>query len=180
MNTYIALLRGVNVGGSGKLAMAELRSFAADVGLEEPRTLLQTGNLVFSADERDPEILERMLEKEAESRLGLRTNFFVRSASEWRDIVAANPFPDAGRDDPSHLLTLFTRETPSDSKTRALEQAIRGREVFRAVGRQVYAVYPDGIGRSKLTHAVIERALGSPCTGRNWNTVLKLEGMAGG
>lgn len=180
MNTYIALLRAVNVGGARKIAMAALRSFAAEIGLGDPRTLLQSGNLVFSTDGAEPEVLERTLEKEAEDRLGLSTTFLVRTAAEWRGVVSGNPFTDEARDDPSHLVTLFTREAPSASEVHALEQAIRGREVIHAVGRQVYAVYPDGIGRSKLTHAVIERALGSPCTGRNWNTVLELDRMVGG
>lgn len=180
MNTYIALLRGVNVGGSRKIAMAELRSFAADIGLQEPSTLLQSGNLVFAAEGREPQALERVIEREAVARLGLTTAFFVRTASEWRDVVAGNPFPDEALGDPSHLLVLFLRKTPRSSEVHALEQVIQGHEVVRAVGRQIYAVYPDGIGRSKLTNAIFERTLGSPCTGRNWNTVSKLAGMVGG
>lgn len=177
MNTYIALLRGVNVGGRKKVPMAALRSFAADLGLDDPRTLLQSGNLVFGSSAGGVSVLERTLEQEAANRLGLTTTFFVRPEAEWRAVVRANPFPDAARDDPGHLLVLFLRERPRREAVRALQAGIRGREVVRASGRQVYAVYPDGIGRSKLTNAVIERTLDGPCTGRNWNTVSKLLGM---
>ncbi len=177
MNTYIALLRGVNVGGHKKIPMAELRSFAADLGLADPRTLLQSGNLVFGSSDGDASALERTLEEEAAGRLGLTTTFFVRPEAEWRTVVDANPFHDAARDDPGHLLVLFLRDPPRREAMEALRAGIRGREVVRASDRQVYAVYPDGVGRSRLTNAVIERALGGPCTGRNWNTVSKLLGM---
>ncbi len=180
MNTYVALLRGVNVGGHKKIAMAELRSFAADLGLGDARTLLQSGNLVFRSAIADAAEVERMLEREAERRLGLDTVFFVRTEAEWRQVVGANPFPETARDDPSHLLVLFFREPPGAAAIRALREVISGPEVVRAGVREIYTVYPAGIGRSKLTNALIEKRIGGACTGRNWNTVLKLEKMVRG
>ncbi len=179
MKTYIALLRGVNVGGNKKIAMADLRRLCADIGLPEARTLLQSGNLVFSDASRSAGALEKLLEKEAQDRLGLSTRFFVRGAEEWADVVAHNPFPDAAERDPSHLLVLFLPDAPGAAEMTSLRAAIVGREVVQAAAHHVYAVYPDGIGRSKLTNAVLERALGAPCTGRNWNTVTKLAKMVG-
>ena len=173
MASHVALLRAVNVGGK-TLAMAELRAFAAALGLGDPRTLLQSGNLVFAAGGRRPGDLEALLERGAAKPLGVGTEFFVRSAREVAAIIAANPFPDAARRDPARLLVMFLKATPRADAVETLRAAIKGRETVAADGRQLYIVYPDGIGRSKLTGGVIEKTLATRGTGRNWNTVLKL------
>ncbi len=177
MSMYVALLRAVNVGGRKKVAMGSLREMCEEAGLAGARTLLQSGNLVFDSDLRSTDDLERLLEAEAQRRLGLATRFFVRTADEWASVVVDNPFPEEAERDPSHLLVLALSTSPASEDIEALRAAIVGREVVAARGRQVYAFYPDGIGRSKLTNAVLERALGGPCTGRNWNTVRKLLDM---
>ena len=171
---YVALLRAVNLAGKNKVAMSVLRAMLAELGLDDPRTLLASGNAVFSSERRSAVAIETMLERETAARLGLATDYFVRSAREWRGLVGANPFPEAADSDPGRLLVLAAKEAPTAARVRALQGAIVGRERVRAVGQQVYAVYPDGVGRSKLTTAVIERHLGTRVTGRNWNTVLKL------
>jgi uncharacterized protein (DUF1697 family) len=178
MPVYIALLRGINVGGRNKVAMAELRSLAESLGLKEARTLLQSGNLVFKASRRTATALERLLEVETERRLGLGIAFVVRSAVEWDTIVASNPFPKQAESDPSHLLVMPLKTQPRSDAVVALQSAISGSETVRADGRQLYLVYPDGIARSKLTNALIERKLGCGGTARNWNTVLKLARLA--
>ena len=177
---YIALLRAVNLGPHNKVAMADLRSLLQRLGFEEPRSLLQSGNLVFGAPARPTAELERLLEAESGTRLGLRTEFFVRTGEEWRAVIAANPFPIESARDPAHLLAMCLREAPRPAAVAALEGAITGRERIRVHGREVYLVYPDGIGRSRLTNAVIEKKLGARGTGRNWNTVLKLGELVGG
>ncbi|MBM4183038.1 MAG: DUF1697 domain-containing protein [Gemmatimonadetes bacterium] len=176
---YVALLRAVNVAGHNKVAMKALRALLEDMGFERPQSLLQSGNLVFDAERRSPAKLEAELERGAAEQLGLFTDFFVRTTAEWHDIVAENPFPDAARDDPGHLLVLAAKDAASSTRVSALTKAISGREVIRAVGRQLYALYPDGVGRSKLTTALVERHLGTRVTGRNWNTVLKLDALVG-
>jgi uncharacterized protein (DUF1697 family) len=178
MPTHIALLRAVNLGAHNKVAMADLRGLAGGLGFEEPATLLQSGNLVFRNARPTGAALETMLEREASKRLGLETAFFVRTAAEWRQIVARNPFPDQARRDPSHLLLLCLKAPPPAGAAERLQEAISGRELVRTDGRQAYVVYPDGIGRSKVTNAVLERRLGTAGTGRNWNTVLKLAALA--
>ena len=157
--------------------MSDLRGFLAKLGLAEPRTLLQSGNVVFGSDARAGE-LERLLETEAEKRLGLRTEFFVRSAQEWRDAIAGNPFREAAASDPSHLVVMFLKKAPDAKSVMALQASITGPEVVRSEGRQAYIVYPAGIGDSRLTASVIDRMLGIRGTGRNWNTVLKLGALA--
>jgi uncharacterized protein (DUF1697 family) len=178
MTTYVALLRGINVGGHKRISMADLRDLLTRMGLADVRSLLQSGNLVFGANGRTATQLERLLEAEAEKRLGLQTDFFVRTAKEWKNVVAHNPFPKEAASDPGHLVMMFLKDTPSVTGVKALQAAITGREVVRAAGKHLYIVYPDGIGRSRLTNAVIDKQLGTRGTGRNWNTVLKLAAVA--
>ena len=173
----MGLLRGVNVGGRQTVAMADLRAFLAELGLEEAATLLQSGNVVFRSQGRTGPELERLLEQEARARLGLAPPFFVRSAAEWAGLVDANPFPGEAREDPAHLAVVALKEAPPAGSGAALQAAIRGPERLEIRGRQAYVVYPDGIGRSKVTTAFLEKGLGT-CTARNWNTVLKLARMA--
>ena len=166
----IALLRAVNVAGHKMVAMGDLRELLTKLGFANAKSLLQSGNLTFDSS-HSPKKVEELLEKEAAKRLGLETAFFVRSAAEWDEIIAKNPFPKEAKDDPGRLVVLFLKDN-GDGK--ALQKAIKGREVARGRGKQLYVFYPDGQGRSKLTNALIEKTLGTRATARNWNTVLKL------
>jgi uncharacterized protein (DUF1697 family) len=177
--THAALLRAVNLAGRNKVGMADVRALATSVGLADPRTLLQSGNVVFTAGSVPDARLEAALEEAARERLGLETEFFVRKAAEWKALLSDNPFTEEAARDPGHVLVVFLKDAPTAAAVRALEEAIRGRESVRAKGRQLYAVYPDGVGRSKLTMALIEKKLGTRGTGRNWNTVMKLGRMLG-
>lgn len=178
MTVHIALLRAINLGGRNRVAMADLRDFLSQLGFDEPRSLLQSGNLVFRSDTRSPAAVERRLEAEAARHLGFETDFFVRSAAEWGTIVAGNPFPEEARRDPQRLLVMCLKDAPAAGDVRALREAIRGRETVRTDGRTAYIVYPDGVGRSRLTTALLEKKLRTRGTGRNWNTVLKLAAAA--
>jgi len=173
---YAALLRGINVGGNKKVGMAELRALAATLGLDDPQTLLQSGNLVFGSKATAPK-LEALLETETKKRLGVECRYVLRAAEEWRAAIDANPFPAMAVSDPSHLHVVFLRDAPAAKDVKALQASIVGRETVRAAGRQAYVVYPDGSGTSKLTLPVIEKAFGTTGTARNWNTVMKINGL---
>ncbi len=175
--TQIALLRAINVGGRKKVAMGDLRDFMAELGFQDVRSLLQTGNLVFRSEGRTSGDIERVLEAEASTRLDLDTDVFVRTPEAWAELIARNPFPDEAESDPSHLVVMFLKDTPAAAAVRALPAATQGPELVRADGTQLYIVYPAGIGRSRLTNKLIEDKLGTRGTGRNWNTVLKLDAM---
>jgi uncharacterized protein (DUF1697 family) len=175
--TYIALLRGVNVGGHAKVAMADLRDLLTGLGFRDVRTLLQSGNVVFRGDQESPVELEGLLEAEAASHLGRRIDFLVRTADEWGEIVARNPFPDEAERDPGHLVVMCLKQAPAATAVEALQATITGPEIVRADGRQLYITYPAGIGPSRLTGAVIESKLRTRGTARNWNTVLKLAAL---
>jgi len=177
MSTHVALLRGINVGGRNKIPMADLRDLLVALGFADAKSLLQSGNLVFRSDRRTGAKLEQLLEAETKKRFDLSIDFLVRSAVEWEMVVSRNPFPDAAEHDPSHLLVMFLKTTPAAKDVQALQAAIVGPEVVHADGNHLYAVYPAGIGDSKLTNTLIERKLGARGTGRNWNTILKLAAM---
>jgi uncharacterized protein (DUF1697 family) len=178
VRTYVALLRGINVGGHRQVAMSDLRAFLSKLGFQDPHSILQSGNLIFRSSGRTTAQLEQLLEVEAEKRLALHTDFFVRSAEEIKALVAHNPFREEARRDPSHLLALFLKHEPRAQDVKALQASIKGREAIEVVGRQAYIVYPDGIGTSRLASHLIDKTLGTRGTGRNWNTVLKLNALS--
>ena len=171
---YVALLRAVNVGGTKRVGMAELRGVLDEIGFREPRTLLQSGNLVFGAPLKTAAEVERRLEGEFAARLGLSTDVLVRTAGDLDAAIASNPFPDEAERDPAHLVVMFLRDSPNATSVEVLQASIAGPERVRAAGCQSYVTYPAGIGDSRLTNAVLERALGTRGTARNWNTVTKL------
>lgn len=176
---YVALLRGVNVGGNKKVAMADLRDILADLGFKEPRSLLNSGNLTFRAAGTTGPALERQLEREINKRLGLQVDFFVRSAPEWAAIIAGNPFAEEAERDPGHLVVMCLKDAPPTHRVDALQASITGPELVRAHGTHAYITYPAGIGSSRLTNAVIDKALATRGTGRNWNTVMRLGLLTG-
>jgi uncharacterized protein (DUF1697 family) len=174
MSLHIALLRGINVGGHNLVAMSALRDLCGALGFVGATTLLQSGNVVFQSDEVTGATLEALLERETAKRLNVSPDYIVRNAPEWKKIVARNPFPAEAKDDPGHLLVMFLKTAPAAKNVATLQAAIKGPEIIRCEGKQLYAVYPEGVGRSKLTGTLIEKTLGTRGTGRNWNTVLKL------
>jgi uncharacterized protein (DUF1697 family) len=171
--TYVAFLRAVNVARTW-VAMSDLRGLMAGLGFGSVRTLLQSGNVVFEASRRSIRQLESAIEAGCADRLGLQTTVMVRGAGDLAGIVSANPFPREAARDPGHLVAILLKAAPETAKVRYLSDAIVGRERVALLGNTLYAVYPDGIGRSKLTAALIDRKLATKGTARNWNTILKL------
>ena len=178
MPVYIGLLRAVNLGGGSTVRMEDLRGLLRRMGFEDVRTLLQSGNAVFrTSPVRESELGHLLAERVAHD-LNVPTEVFVRSSEEWESVLSENPFPREARDDPSHLVVVALRTAPPTDRWTALTDAIPGRERVRGSGRHAFVVYPDGIGRSRLTMARIEKCLGTSGTARNWNTATKLAAIA--
>jgi uncharacterized protein (DUF1697 family) len=177
MTMNVALLRSINLGSHKKVAMDDLREVLTELGFSDVRSVLQTGNVTFQSQSRTTAQLERLLETEVDKRLALQTDFFVRTGDEWKSVVSHNPFREEARRDPAHLVVVFLKDAPDASQVKALQAAITGRERVGAHGKQAYIVYPDGIGRSRVTSSLIERKLATRGTGRNWNTVLKISDL---
>ena len=137
------------------------RDLFGDLGFAGATTLLQSGNVVFRSDRKADATLERLLERETANRLAVAADYVVRSADEWEQVVARNPFTKEAKDDPGHLVAMFLKSAPKADDVEALRSSIQGPEVIRADGKQLYIVYPEGIGRSKLTGTLIEKRLGT-------------------
>jgi uncharacterized protein (DUF1697 family) len=174
---YAALLRGINVGGNKKVPMADLRAMTAKLGFDDPKTLLQSGNLVFSAKAQPMAKLEALLEDATKKHIGVECSYLLRSADEWAKIVATNPFTNEAKSDPARLAVTFCREAPGAPALKVLRAEARGEEDFEVVGRELFAWYPDGMGTSKLALALSKNRLGTICTARNWNTVMKVAAL---
>ena len=177
--TYIGLLRGVNLGPTRKLLMADLRGLLTDMGFADARTLLQSGNIVFNCSSRSAASLEQRLDAETAKRFKLETIYYLRTPDEWSAIVRGNPFKAEAESDPSRLHVACFRDPVTAAKVKALAAVIPGRESVKGSGRDLYFFYPDGMGQSKLTPSLIDRTLGQRGTMRNWNTVRKLHALAG-
>lgn len=180
---WAALLRGVNVGGR-KVIMSDLRAFAEDLGYSDIKTLLASGNLIFATDDTDPAAIEQRLEAEAETRLGLKTDFLVRNAEDLRGVIAANPFHDQAANRPNHLFVHFHRDPVPPAWVEAVRAEHGGREEIAAVSRELFVDFKDclagGFGDSKLPPLMITARHRRLNTARNWNTVGKLLAMLEG
>ena len=176
MTSYVAFLRGINVGGNKMVAMAELRAMLEALGFADVKTLLQSGNAVFRGPARSPAKLEQQLEAATTKRLGVTCDWHVRTAAELREAIDANPLTAEAKKDPAHLLVSFYRAPLDKVAVKAAQAAISGPEIVRADGRHLYMFFPDGIGNSKATMEV-GKVLRVQGTARNWNTVLKLAAL---
>jgi uncharacterized protein (DUF1697 family) len=177
--TFIALLRGINVGGHNKVPMLELRSLCADLGWTDVRSYIQSGNLVFSASGRAAR-LETALEGAIEDRFGLSISTVVRAAAAWPEYVQGNPYRDASDSEPNRVMLALSKAAPKpDAADQLRERAADGERIAR-VGDVLWLHFAAGVARSKLTPALLDRLVGSPVTMRNWRTLLTLHEMAGG
>ena len=171
----VALLRAVNVGGR-KLPMADLRRICADLGWKDVQTYIQSGNVVFSASDK-PAALEKVLERAIEDATSLKVPVIIRTAGQWAAYPSRVPFPEVAKGSPNRLILLLSRKEPDDGAVAAIQARARAGEQVRRVGDAIWIHYSDGVGTSKLTPDLIDRSIGSPATGRNFRTVLKLEEM---
>ena len=180
MAVYISLIRGINVGGHKIIKMAALRALYDSMGLAGAQTLLQSGNVVFSADNPDPADLARQIKAGIEKSFGFPADVILRTAGEWEAVIRRNPFRKEAEIAPSKTAVMFLSGPPGTAAQESLENAHSGPEKIHFAGQELYLYYPDGMGRSKLTNVFIERHLGLTGTARNWNTVMKLAHMADG
>ncbi|MEV5546269.1 DUF1697 domain-containing protein [Streptomyces sp. NPDC052309] len=172
---YAALLRGINVGGSRKVPMAELRTLMEGLGHDAVGTYLQSGQAVFASDRGDEESLAAELGDAIEKHFGFAVDVIVRDHAYLKAIADACPFPAADLEAKQLHVTYFS--TPVDAERFAeIDQAAFLPEEFRLGDRALYLYAPDGLGRSKLAEALSRPRLnkGLIATTRNWNTVIKL------
>jgi uncharacterized protein (DUF1697 family) len=168
----VALLRAVNVGGR-KLPMAALRALCAELGWTDVATYIQSGNIVFTAPGK-PETIEAALEATIRKHYGYEAPAIVRAAAEWAHYPAGNPFPKVATDDPGRLHLLLSKRPPANNAEDAIQARARAGEEVRRAGDALWIHFPHGAGTSKLTAALIDKAVGSTVTARNYRTVTTL------
>ncbi|MEV6314338.1 DUF1697 domain-containing protein [Streptomyces sp. NPDC051776] len=179
MTTYVALLRGINVGGQKKVPMADLRDLLTGLGHGGVRTLLQSGNAVFTSDERDTGRLVTGLEEAIAERFGFTVACLVLSAGELRAVAERNPFPPSSIE-PSKLFVTFLSGPVDPARLTHIGPQGYPPDELRVGERELFLRCPEGIGRSKLAEVLGRTDLGLTATVRNWNTVTKLLAMTDG
>lgn len=175
MDRRIALLRAVNVGGR-KLPMAELRGLCGELGWRDVQTYIQSGNVIFSA-EGDAAALESTLEQAVERRFGYWSDVIIRSGEQWRGLLAHNPFPQEAAREPNRVFIGFAKAMIAAAAAEAVAAKAGAGERVVEAGGALWFHYPAGLGTSKITPKLIDRAAGSPVTARNWRTVSELAAM---
>jgi uncharacterized protein (DUF1697 family) len=178
MAVIISMLRGVNVGGHNKIKMDALRALYESLKLRDAQTYVQSGNVIFRTDERDMTRLARRIEDGIEKKFGFRPDVILRTTAEMRGVVAKNPFANRRGIEPGKLLVSFLASDPGEEGREKVRQMKCDPEELRIEGREVYIYFPNGMGRSKLPWAGLDKILKTPATGRNSNSVTKMLEMA--
>jgi uncharacterized protein (DUF1697 family) len=177
VSNWIALFRGINVGGRNILPMKALAATLEAEGFSDVKTYIQSGNVVFGSKAGTAGSLATRIARAVMRAHGFAPKVFVLAAAELKRAASANPFP-AAETEPNRLHLFFLSEKPKSADLAALNRLRAGGELFVIRGKVFYLHAPDGVGNSKLA-AAAERHLGVDATARNWRTVLALLEMAG-
>ena len=177
MTSYVALLRGINVGGHAKLSMSDLRTIFDGLGYSDVRTYIQSGNVVFRTPEK-PASMAATIEARLVEVLGLAVPVVIRTGTQLASALARNPLADGTRDTGRLHVTFLATAPAAAARTGALDADAHLPDEFRVMGREVYVHCPNGYGRTKLTNAYFERALGVAATTRTVKTVAELARMS--
>jgi len=177
MNVYIALFRGINVGGNNSLPMKELVAFLEQAGAKKIRTYIQSGNAVFQSDDKNPSHISKQLTAEIKKRFGFEPCVLIFGVDELKKAIEGNPFPEAEAV-PGSLHLGFLASEPGNPDIEKLNSLKKTSERFQLSDKIFYLYAPEGVGRSRLA-ANAEKLLGVTMTDRNWRTVQKIMEMAG-
>ena len=180
MARFVSLFRGINVGGNKPVRMDALKELHESLGLQRVETYIQSGNVVFTSEDAIPAQLSRQIEEAFEHKFGFLSKVMVRSADEFNMTIENNPFKDQPMKETKWVVAMFLASEPISTALEDIQKTYSGPEELHIIGQEVYIYYPDGIGRSKLTNAFLEKKLKTMGTARNWNTVLQLQKMMEG
>lgn len=175
MNTYISMLRGINVSGQKKIRMADLRSLYESLGLINVQSYLQSGNVVFDSEEKNVEKLRDSIEAQIESMYGFSVPVLIRTGEDFRRVIENHPFAE---EEAIRVLVTFMYEPPEKSKLDDLSQYEDKVDQFAIGEQEIFLFCPGGYGRTKLSNNFFEKNLGVVATTRNWKSVNALFEMA--
>lgn len=176
MPVFVALLRGINVGGHARVAMPALREWLEALGYEHVRTYLQSGNVVFSTSERSASRISKSISDAIEKELDLTVPVLIRSSDEMERVLSGNPFINDKRE-AAHLHVTFLAEKPSADRASAFRAPEGQTDELVLIDQEVYLHCPGGYGKTKLNNTFIERRLAVTATTRNWKSVTRLAEM---
>jgi uncharacterized protein (DUF1697 family) len=175
--TFIALLRGINVGGHRPVPMTELRALADQLGYGSVQSYIQSGNLLFTASGK-ADAHAQALEQAIAKRFGFPVDVVVRSSRQWQGYLEENPFPAASAVEPKAVMLALCRKKPKGDAASLLQERATGKERVELQGDALWIHYGNGFARTKLTPVLLDRLAGSPVTMRNWRTVQQLHALA--
>lgn len=168
---YVAMLRGINVGGKKKVPMKELRDLVTAAGCEQVVTYIQTGNAIFTSSAAATEVATD-LEARIKKVFGFEVVVVVRTAAQLEAVLKANPF--GGGVEGTKLVVAFLRDKPKPNALKGIDASIYEPERFKLKGSELYLHLPNGQGQMKLKYSMFDKVLATPSTVRNWNTVTKV------
>ena len=177
MPTYIAMLRGINVGGNNRIKMEALRACFASLGFKNVQTYIQSGNVIFQAPKISAAQLEKKITEKFTADFGFSSVVILRSSEELTAAIAANPFLKKKSVDLEKLHVVFLSATPTEDALKQLENLTRLPDESHCLGQEIYLLLPNGMGRCSLTNNPIERKFLRAATTRNWRTVNQLNQM---
>ena len=178
MQTYIALLRGINVSGVKKIRMVELREHLNELDFGSIQTYIQSGNIVFQSEEKDQKVLEKQIHEKILEKYGFEVPTLVRTPKDLKRAVAENPMKDVLENDPKRLYLTFLDEVPEKENVEKIESFDPSPDRFVLQGRNLYFYSPLGNSKSKISNNFFEKKLKVAATSRNWRTVNTLIGMS--
>lgn len=170
MPVLISMLRGVNLGAHNRIKMEALRAMYESLKLEDPRTYVQSGNVIFRTNEKNTAKLATKIQAAIEKTFACRPEVILRTTDELRRAIAATPFPKRHHLEPGKILVTFLAGVPPDPHA-ALDRLKSYPEEMHLIGRELHIYFPNGVGKSKLPWSSIEKLLKVTGTARNWNSV---------
>jgi len=177
MQRYIAILRGINVGGKHKISMTELKKVLEKTGIEHIQTYIQSGNVIFSSDESDPAVLTEQISSVIKDHWGFEVPVIILSKREIDEIILTNPFADIY--DPACLHITFLSAVPQSERIKSILELKDSPNDISIINRAVYLYCPNGYSKTRITNSFLERKLNLIATTRNLKTSLVLQQMAG-
>ena len=178
METYIALLRGINVSGQKSVRMDELKLLMEQLGFDKVETYIQSGNVVFFAEKTDPGMLAERISKKISDKYGFLVPVIIRSENEIKTVPENNPFLKNNKTGLNKLYVTFLAESPDQKRIIALKEYDPTSNSFRIVGKEIYLCLPEGYGKTKWSNTFFENKLKVTASSRNWATVLQLVTMS--
>ena len=178
MPVWVSMLRGVNVVGRNKIKMEELRALYASLKFEDPRTFIQSGNVIFRTKAKNSPALAKKIQDAIGRKFGFRPEVILRTTSELRSAITATPFASSRNLEPGKVLVTFLSGDPGPSAQATLRGLTGYPEDIHLKGRELYVYFPDGVGQATLPWSKVEKLTQTTGTARNWNSVTKLLAMA--